>query len=143
MLRVKLRHLDQWTEARQRNAAVYRDLFGEAGLAVTLDEFSGGSPGVVLPFESPNVRHIYNQFVIRSQRRDELIKHLKERQIGTEIYYPVPMHLQECFADLGYGEGDFLASESAADQTLALPIYPELTYGMLSAVADAITEFYA
>jgi dTDP-4-amino-4,6-dideoxygalactose transaminase len=143
VLRVKLRYLDQWTEARQRNAAAYRDLFGEAGLAVTLDEFSGGSPGVVLPFESPNVRHIYNQFVIRSHRRDELLNHLKERQIGAEIYYPVPMHLQECFAELGYGKGDFLASESAADQTLALPIYPELTVEELSSVAYAIAEFHA
>lgn len=141
VLRVKLRYLDQWTKARQRNAAVYRDLFGEAGLTVTLDEFAGGSRGVVLPFESPNVRHIYNQFVIRSHRRGELITHLKEREIGTEIYYPVPMHLQECFADLGYGAGDFPASESAADQTLALPIYPELTSEMLAAVVDAIVEF--
>jgi len=143
VLRVKLKYLDQWTEARQRNAAAYRDLFGEAGLAVTLEEFSGGSPGVVLPFESPNVRHIYNQFVIRSHRRDELLNHLKERQIGAEIYYPVPMHLQECFAELGYGKGDFLASESAADQTLALPIYPELTVEELSSVAYAIAEFHA
>jgi dTDP-4-amino-4,6-dideoxygalactose transaminase len=143
VLRVKLRHLDQWTEARQRNAAVYRDLFGEAGLAVTLEEFSSGSPGVVLPVEAANVRHIYNQFVIRSHRRDDLMKHLKERQIGTEIYYPVPMHLQECFSELGHGKGDFLESEAAAYQTLALPIYPELTCEMLAAVAKAIVEFNA
>lgn len=143
VLRVKLRYLDQWTEARQGNAAAYRDLFGEASLAVTLDEFSDGSPGLVLPFESQNVRHIYNQFVIRSHRRDELMNYLKERQIGTEVYYPVPMHLQECFADLGYVKGDFLASESAGDQTLALPIYPELTAEDLSTVAYAIAEFLA
>jgi len=143
VLLVKLRYLDQWTEARQRNAAVYRDLFGEAGLSFTIDELSAGSNGVVLPFEAPNVRHIYNQFVIRSSRRDELMTHLKERQIGAEIYYPVPMHLQECFADLGYGKGNFLASESAADQTLALPIYPELTPEMLAAVVEAVAEFSA
>jgi dTDP-4-amino-4,6-dideoxygalactose transaminase len=141
VLRVKLRYLDQWTEARQRNASAYRDLFGEAGLTVTLDEFSAGTPGVVLPLESPNVRHIYNQFVIRSHRRDDLLMHLKERQIGTEVYYPVPMHLQECFSELGYGKQDFLESESAADQTLALPIYPELTPEMLASVVDAISEF--
>lgn len=141
VLRVKLRYIDQWTEARQRNAVTYRDLFGESGLAVTLDEFSGGSPGVVLPVEAANVRHIYNQFVIRSHRRDALIKHLKERQIGTEIYYPVPMHLQECFAELGYGKDDFVESESAADQTLALPIYPELSLEMLGSVVEAVSEF--
>lgn len=143
VLRVKLKYLDQWTEARQRNAAMYRDLFGESGLTVTLDEFLSGSPGVVVPFESPNVRHIYNQFVIRNPRRDELISHLKERKIGTEVYYPVPMHLQECFAELSYGKEDFLESESAADQTLALPIYPELTSKMLATVVDAIAEFNA
>lgn len=141
VLRVKLKYLDRWTEARQRNAAAYRNLFGEAGLTVTIDELAGGSRGVVLPFESENVRHIYNQFVIRSGRRDDLIRHLKERRIGTEIYYPVPMHLQECFNDLGYGRGDFKLSESAADQTLALPIYPELTSEMLATVVDAVAEF--
>ena len=141
VLRVKLRYLDQWTESRQDNAATYRNLFGEAGLCVTLDEFSASSTGVVLPFESPDVRHIYNQFVIRSHRRDELVSHLKERQIGTEIYYPVPMHMQECFADLGYRKGGFPASECAADQTLALPIYPELTLEMLETVVGAIAEF--
>ena len=143
VLRVKLRYLDLWTEARQRNAAVYRDLFGEAGLSLAIDELSAGSNGVVLPFEAPNVRHIYNQFVIRSHRRDELMTHLKERQIGTEIYYPVPMHLQECFSDLGYGKGEFSLSESAANETLALPIYPELTREMLAAVVEAVTEFSA
>jgi dTDP-4-amino-4,6-dideoxygalactose transaminase len=141
VLRVKLGYLDQWTAARQRNAALYRDLFGEAGLSTTPEELAAGAAGVVLPVESPNVRHIYNQFVIRSNRRDDLIGHLKERQIGTEIYYPVPMHLQECFAELGHSKGDFRLSESAADQTLALPIYPELTPGMLAAVVDAIAEF--
>jgi dTDP-4-amino-4,6-dideoxygalactose transaminase len=143
VLRVKLRYLDLWTEARQRNAAMYRDLFGEAGLSRAIDELSAGSNGVVLPFEAPNVRHIYNQFVIRSDRRDELMTHLKERQIGAEIYYPLPLHLQECFGDLGYQTGDLLASECAANQTLALPIYPELTPEMLAAVVDAIAEFNA
>jgi dTDP-4-amino-4,6-dideoxygalactose transaminase len=143
VLRVKLKYLDGWTEARQHNAAIYRDLFGEAGLSSTLDEFTGDARGVVLPVESPNVRHIYNQFVIRSHRRNDLIKHLKDRQIGTEVYYPVPMHLQECFADLGYASGDFPASEAAADQTLALPIYPELTREMITSVVNAIAEFKA
>lgn len=143
VLRVKLRYLDRWTEARQRNAAAYRDLFGEAGLSVALEEQSAGLNKLVLPFECANVRHIYNQFVVRTHRRDDLMTHLKERQIGTEVYYPVPMHLQECFADLGHTRGDFSASESAADQTLALPIYPELTREMLAAVVEAVAEFNA
>src|SRR5437764_3181505 len=114
VLRVKLKHLDSWTAARQRNAARYRDLFAEAELAINtelvLSEAAEGSSvrlgrgadrslketaGVVLPTEAPDRRHIYNQFVIRSGRRDQLMAYLKERQIGTEIYYPVPMHLQE------------------------------------------------
>lgn len=145
VLRVKLNYLDQWTEARQRNAATYRRLFAEAGLSIEPD-FETHNPlpentnGVLLPVEASNVRHIYNQFVIRSNRRDYLISRLKERNIGTEIYYPVPMHLQECFADLNYKQGDFLASESAANQTLALPIYPELTPEMLATVVAAIAE---
>jgi len=146
ILRVKLKYLDQWTEGRQRNAATYRRLFEEAELSIKpstiagkpLSEFSG----VVLPEESSDSRHIYNQFVIRSGHRDELMKHLKERKIGTEIYYPVPMHVQECFADLDYHAGDFPLSESAAAETLALPIYPELTEDMVATVVDAIADFY-
>ena len=147
VLRVKLPYLDGWTEKRQMNAATYRRLFTEAELsidqrpgegAVELAEISG----VVLPFEAPNVRHIYNQFVIRSGQRDQLLAHLKERKIGTEIYYPVPMHVQECFAGLGYENGDFPASERAASETLALPIYPELTESMMGTVVDAVADFY-
>ncbi|HST23539.1 MAG TPA: DegT/DnrJ/EryC1/StrS family aminotransferase [Blastocatellia bacterium] len=145
VLRVKLNYLDQWTAARQRNAATYRGLFAEAGLSVEPQSdicnlLPENSNGVILPVESSNVRHIYNQFVIRSNNRNNLLSRLKERQIGTEIYYPVPMHLQECFADLGYKQGDFPASECAAQQTLALPIYPELTPEMLATVVAAIAE---
>lgn len=160
VLRVKLKYLDDWTRARQRNAARYRDLFAEAGLSLNPEslphlqadgtEERGGDQttalatanGVVLPVEAPNGRHIYNQFVIRSGRRDELMDFLRECQIGTEIYYPVPMHLQECFADLGYAEGEFPKSEMAADETLALPIYPELTEEMLTSVVLSIAKFY-
>jgi dTDP-4-amino-4,6-dideoxygalactose transaminase len=155
VLRVKLKYLDGWTEARQRNAARYRDLFNEAELSVNTDAQSPtgagagkGSPladasGVVLPFEAPERRHIYNQFVIRSGRRDELMTFLKARKIGTEIYYPVPMHQQECFANLGHKAGEFPESERAAAETLALPIYPELTAEMMETVVSAIADFYA
>lgn len=136
VLRVKLKYLDDWTAARQKNADIYRRLFSEAGLAV-------GNSKVTLPQESPEQRHIYNQFVIRAENRDGLLRYLKGRQIGTEIYYPVPLHLQECFADLNYKPGDFPFSERAARETLALPIYPELTRQMLSDVVGAVADFYS
>ena len=146
VLRVKLPYLDGWTERRQLNAATYRRLFTEAELSIDQRPGEGevklaGISGVVLPFEAPDVRHIYNQFVVRSGQRDQLLAHLKERKIGTEIYYPVPMHVQECFAGLGYEKGDFPASERAASETLALPIYPELTESMMSTVVDAVADF--
>ncbi len=130
VLRVKLNYLDEWTAARQENAANYRRLFEQAKLAE-----------VSLPFGSPNARHVYNQFVIRCARRNELMKFLKEKEIGTEIYYPVPLHLQECFAELGYVRGSLPESERAAAETLALPIYPELSEEMIVNVVDTITRF--
>jgi dTDP-4-amino-4,6-dideoxygalactose transaminase len=147
ILRVKLKYLDQWTAARQRNAVIYRELFEQAEISIPTRASSGagqnldGLSGVVLPTEAPNVRHIYNQFVIRSAQRDALLSFLKERKIGTEIYYPVPMHVQECFSYLGHKTGDFPASERAANETLALPIYPELSEDMLATVVDAVAEF--
>jgi dTDP-4-amino-4,6-dideoxygalactose transaminase len=141
VLRVKLRHLDDWTRARQRNAQTYRRLFTEAELIVeSPDQLDGW--GVVLPPEAPERRHIYNQFVIRSARRDALKAHLAQCGIGTEIYYPIPMHLQESFAFLGYHAGDFPNSEKAAAQSLALPIYPELTEAMQVQVVETILDFY-
>jgi dTDP-4-amino-4,6-dideoxygalactose transaminase len=134
ILRVKLRRLDDWTGARQKNAAFYRQLFGERGL----DEAIG------LPLEKPNGRHIYNQFVIRTpgtKKRDDLKKFLFENGIGTAIYYPIPLHLQECFAFLGGKEGDLPESERAALETLALPIFPELTESQMEYVVEKIGEF--
>jgi dTDP-4-amino-4,6-dideoxygalactose transaminase len=128
ILRVKLKYLDRWTESRRRNAALYRDLLPNA---------------VSAPADDPDGRHIYNQFVVRYKHRDELMKWMKNRSIGSEIYYPVPLHLQECFNSLGGKHGDFPESERAANQTLALPIYPELTTEMLSHVAATIREFVA
>jgi dTDP-4-amino-4,6-dideoxygalactose transaminase len=131
VLRVKLPYLASWTAARRRNADLYRSLFAERGL----EEW------VVLPEDRPG--HIYNQFVIRASERDALQKHLASREIGTEVYYPVPLHLQECFADLGYGKGSFPIAEEAALSVLALPIYPELSEDQIAFVVDSIGEFYA
>jgi dTDP-4-amino-4,6-dideoxygalactose transaminase len=139
----KLRHLDAWTAARQRNAARYDRLFTEAGL--TRGDAARGShasPPVDLPTIASD-RHIYNQYVIRVDARDELQAELKKRGIGTEVYYPVPMHLQECFANLGHKPGDFPESERAAKTTLALPIYPELTEEQAHYVVRAIAECHS
>jgi dTDP-4-amino-4,6-dideoxygalactose transaminase len=133
VLNVKLRHLEGWTEGRRRNAATYTRLFEEVGL----------SGRVGLPAAVDGLRHIYNQFVIRVSERDRLRAFLAEAGVGTEIYYPVPLHLQTCFADLGYGVGDFPESERAAAGTLALPIFPELTSAELEYVVAMIARFYA
>jgi dTDP-4-amino-4,6-dideoxygalactose transaminase len=133
VLRVKLRHIDRWTAARREVAGRYRRLFESFGLAGT----------VQLPVERPGHLHVYNQFVIRvpGAARDALRNHLGSRRIGTEIYYPIPLHLQVCFASLGHRPGDFPRSESAAQQTLALPTYPELTEEAQHHVVDSIAEF--
>jgi dTDP-4-amino-4,6-dideoxygalactose transaminase len=127
ILRVKLRHLDRWSEGRANNALLYDRLF------------EGSS--VVRPFRDPRGRHIYNQYVIRAPRRDALKAHLTERGIGTEVYYPIPLHLQKCFASLGLRPGDMPHSEAAARETLALPIYPELTEDQIRYVAASVREF--
>jgi dTDP-4-amino-4,6-dideoxygalactose transaminase len=140
VLLVKLRHLDEWTAGRQKNADTYRRLFREAGVAVGLADMKG-KKGLVLPDELPGRRHIYNQFVIRVDRRDDLRAHLKEKGIGNEVYYPVPFHMQKCYAGLGYKDGDFPASERAARESLALPIYPELTSEMIAEVVGVVAGF--
>jgi len=133
VLNVKLKYLDGWTEGRQRNAALYGELFTAAGLGST----------VTLPRATAGYRHIYNQYVIRSPDRDRLKQHLIEHGIGCEIYYPVPLHLQKCFAYLGGKTGDCPESERAARETLALPVYAELERADLEYVVDVIRAFYA
>jgi dTDP-4-amino-4,6-dideoxygalactose transaminase len=129
---IKLKHLDDWTQARQENARKYRNLFTLAGL----DDV------VKVPFEKEE-RHIYNQFVICvKERRDDLHSFLLEAGIGTEVYYPASLHLQDCFSDLHYKNGDFAVAEHASKHTLALPIYPELTDDQLTYVVEKIKEFY-
>ena len=129
VLRVKLKHLPAWTEGRRANAERYRRLFAEAGLTQT----------IVLPEDVPG--HIYNQFVVRVPKRDELRTFLRDKGVESEIYYPLPLHLQECFRSLGYQRGDFPAAETAALDSLALPIYPELTEDQQRWVVAAIKEF--
>jgi dTDP-4-amino-4,6-dideoxygalactose transaminase len=133
VLNVKLPHLDAWTAARQRNAAFYDGAFARAKLA----------DAVRTPYAVPGGRHIYNQYVIRVRDRDRLRQHLTQHQVGSEIYYPVPLHLQQCFAYLGHAAGAFPHSEAAALETVALPIYPELADEQLQYVVDNIAGFYA
>ena len=133
VLRVKLPHLDTWSAKRKENADRYRQLFTDAGL----------TEEVGLPFERANCRHIYNQFVVRIRgRRDELKQFLADNGVGTDIYYPVPLHRQECFKDLGYREGEFPNAERAARESLALPIYPELREEEQVYVVEKIGEFF-
>ncbi len=132
VLNVKLPHLDEWTAGRQRNAAFYDRALAGAGV----------SEAVRPPYVRAGVRHIYNQYVVRARDRDVLRRHLEGAGIGTEIYYPVPLHLQQCFAYLGHAAGDFPLSEQAAAETLALPIFPELTETQLQYVIDSIAAHY-
>lgn len=154
VLRVKLKYLDSWTASRQRNAAIYRELLASADMCIPHQELSclnancvldhndcALSGKIVLPQELPQRRHIYNQFVVRLKQRDQMLDKFKAYKVGSEIYYPVPMHVQECFAEYGYKPGDFPASECAAQQTMALPIYPELSEMHLKSVVLALSTF--
>jgi dTDP-4-amino-4,6-dideoxygalactose transaminase len=132
VLVIKLKHLDAWTRGRQENACFYFGAFERAGLKST----------ITLPAAMSGIRHIYNQFIIRAPKRDALRAHLAAAGVGSEVYYPVPLHRQQCFASLGYAEGAFPESERAAAETLALPIYPELSREQLQYVVDTIAGFY-
>jgi dTDP-4-amino-4,6-dideoxygalactose transaminase len=132
----KLPHLDDWTAARQQNAQRYKQLFADAGLAGARD----GSLAIGLPAMLTD-RHIFNQYVIRVSRRDELQAALKLKGVGTEVYYPVPLHLQACFAHLGHAAGAFPESERAAKETLALPVYPELSDSQARYVVECIRDW--
>jgi dTDP-4-amino-4,6-dideoxygalactose transaminase len=131
VLRIKLRHLDQWTAARERNARRYAGLFAAYDL---LD-------AVILPAAAPGTRHVYNQYCVRIPgARDQVLTGLRERQIGCAVYYPKPLHLQPCFANLGQKPGSLPHAERAALETLALPVYPELTEPQQERVVCAIAD---
>lgn len=148
VLRVKLPHLQSWSEKRQQNAKRYNQLFIEAGLAEETGRTKFDDRNkVLLPkavYENSGVKnyHIYNQYKIRVEKRDALREFMSKHEIGTEIYYPVPFHLQECFADLGYKKGDFPVSEFSANTSIALPIYPELSDEQLQYVVSTIKKFF-
>lgn len=149
VLNVKLPHLDGWSAKRRENAALYVKLMLEKGLATETGRTAfDQSNKVLIPkaiYESENLKnyHIYNQFVIRVEKRDELIEHLKKNEIGSEIYYPVPFHRQECFAYLNCKDSDYPVANFCAEKSLALPIYPELTEEQIRFVVDKISEFFA
>ena len=129
IITAKLPHLDSWTAGRQKNAKTYDRLIAESNLPIQ-------RPKVVA-----NHRHIFNQYVIRVADRDKVQAFLREKGVGTEVYYPVPMHLQECFVHFGYKKGDFPASEAAANETLALPVYPEVSEEQVEYVVTSLSQF--
>jgi dTDP-4-amino-4,6-dideoxygalactose transaminase len=139
VLRVKLKYIEGWNQARRDRAAVYDRLFSAAGLTSTEPESAGP---IQLPFTSPHAHHVFHQYVVRAYRRDELREFLAARKIGTEIYYPIPLHLQPCFVYLGYREGDFREAERASKEVLALPMFPELTEEEQRWVVASIADFY-
>ena len=132
ILRVKFRYLDDWTAGRQRNAQRYRNIFAKLSIPVT--------PAATTEYQT---RHVYNQFVIRCSERDSLQAHLKKQGIGSEVYYPLPLHLQPCFSDLGYKKGDFPVSEKLAAESLALPVHSELAADDIDYICESIRSFYA
>jgi dTDP-4-amino-4,6-dideoxygalactose transaminase len=138
VLSVKLKYIGGWTEARRTLAARYHALFAKAGLAE-----AGPNPkfGLILPREVQSAKHVWHQYVIRAAKRDALREFLAARKIGSEIYYPIPLHMQEALKGLGYAEGDFPEAERAAREVLALPIFPELREDEQQTVVRAVAEF--
>jgi dTDP-4-amino-4,6-dideoxygalactose transaminase len=149
VLRVKLRHVEEWNAQRRQRAAMYEKLFVEAGLAPPSSGRSGSESAikddfpVSLPRKDSRAEHVFHQYVIRARRRDELREFLASRGVGTEIYYPIPLHLQTCFSYLGYRKGDFPESERAAEEVLAIPMFPELSEGEQRWVVKNFVEFYS
>jgi dTDP-4-amino-4,6-dideoxygalactose transaminase len=138
VLRVKLRHIASWNESRRQHAAEYDQLFADTGLTSR-----GANTPVRLLARSPQAKHVFHQYVIRAQRRDHLRKFLADRKIGTEIYYPLPLHLQPVFGYLGLKTGDLPVAERAAQEVLALPLFPELTEAEIRWVVESIADFYS
>jgi dTDP-4-amino-4,6-dideoxygalactose transaminase len=142
VLRVKLAHLADWNRSRQQHAATYDELFAKAGLTSSQIPSEAGAP-VRLLSRSPHAKHVFHQYVIRAQRRDELRTFLAERKVGSEIYYPLPLHLQPVFSYLGLPAGDLPISEQAAREVLALPMFPELTAAEIGFVVESVADFYS
>ena len=144
-LKVKLEHLDHWHEQRRKNAAHYHTLSEIAGIKRPINRLEDGDfqNGIILPSETNHNYHIYNQFVIYSDRRDALIDHLRANHIGCEIYYPLALHEQECFQALGYKKNDFPHAERAAAMSLALPVFPDLSTEQINRVIEVIADFFA
>jgi dTDP-4-amino-4,6-dideoxygalactose transaminase len=138
VLNVKFKYLDEWTRRRGENASFYGNVFGDAGLSNQVT-----TPKALWKHTGDIHYHVYNQFVIRAVRRDELQSFLREKGIGTEVYYPVCLHIQECFRNLGYRASSFPEAERASGEALALPIYPELGEEQLRYVVASIAEFFA
>jgi dTDP-4-amino-4,6-dideoxygalactose transaminase len=148
ILRVKLNYVEGWNEARRQRAALYDRLFREAGLASSQSAINHQPSAIPddfpihLPHTAASAHHVFHQYVVRAYRREELREFLTARKIGTEIYYPIPLHLQPCFVYLGYREGDFPEAERAAKEVLALPMFPELTEDEQRWVVESIADFY-
>ncbi len=144
VLRVKLPHVADWNHRRRQQAATYDRLFAAAGLTASVNACTNTEDAAVgLPARSPHATHVFHQYVIRVRRRDELRHFLGEKKIGSEVYYPLPLHLQPAFSYLGLKAGDLPVSEQAAREVLALPMFPELTEAELRSVVEAIAEFYS
>lgn len=141
VLRVKLKYIEEWNQARHERAAIYDRLFAEAGLTADGDAPENSAP-VRLPYTDERAHHIFHQYVVRAYRREGLREFLTARKIGTEIYYPIPLHLQPCFVYLGYLEGDLPEAERAAKEVLALPMFPELTEQEQRRVVESVADFY-